>query len=168
VGALPHRDSPRPAGETELERVRIAAATGRLRFQLAVAAPMARFTPVAELHVGAPLPIAADALRFLPLNAGGGLEPLGILNEMRRYAYPMSQWAWGRTRRDGARTQREAKRISDARVLSFSHHSLRIRDLDARPPGEPATRPAARESGVDRSPRRCACGLARRVTGVPC
>jgi hypothetical protein len=111
------------AGESELERVRIAAATGRLRFQLAVAAPMARFTPVAELHVGAPLPIAADALRFLPLNAGGGLEPLGLLNEMRRYAYPMSQWAWGRTHRDGARTQREAERFSDARVPSLSHHS---------------------------------------------
>jgi hypothetical protein len=123
VGALPHPDSPRPAGETELERVRIAAGTGRLRFQLAVAAPMARFTPVAELHVGAPLPPAADALRFSPLHAGGGLEPLGVLNEMRRYAYPMSQWAWGRTLRDGAGTQREAERISDARGPSFSHHS---------------------------------------------
>jgi len=123
VGALPHPDSPHPAGETELERVRIAAATGCLRFQLAVAAPMARFTPVAELHVAAPLPTAAEALRFLPLNAGGGLEPLGLLNEMRRYAYPMSQWAWGRTRRDGSRTQREAERFSDARGRSFSRHS---------------------------------------------
>jgi hypothetical protein len=123
VGALPHADSPRPAGETELERVRIAAATGRLRFQLAVAAPMTRFTPVAELHVGAPLPTAADALRFLPLNAGGGLEPLGLLNEMRRYAYPMSQWAWGQTRRDGAQTQREAERFSGTRAPSSSHHS---------------------------------------------
>jgi hypothetical protein len=111
VGALPHPDSPRPAGETELERVRIAAATGRLRFRLAVAAPMGRFAPVAELHVEAPLPGAADALRFLPLTAGGGLEPVGVLNEMRRYAYPMSQWAWGRTRRDGARLQREAERL---------------------------------------------------------
>lgn len=63
VGALPHPDSPRPAGETELERVRTAAATGRLRFQLAVAAPMGRFTPVAELNVGPPLPSPADALR---------------------------------------------------------------------------------------------------------
>jgi hypothetical protein len=116
VGALPHADSPRPSGETELERVRIAAATGRLRFLLAVAAPMGRFTPVAELNVGPPLPSPADALRFLPLNGGGGLEPLGLLNEMRRYAYPMSQWAWGRTRRGGARTQREAERLSDASV----------------------------------------------------
>jgi hypothetical protein len=111
VGTLPHPDSPRAAGETELERVRIAAATGRLRFQLAVAAPMGRFAPVAELHVEAPLPSAADALRFLPLQAGGGLAPAGVLNEMRRYAYPMSQWAWRRTRRDGARLQREAERF---------------------------------------------------------
>jgi len=122
VGALPHANSPRPGGETELERVRIAAATGRLRFQLAVAAPMGRFRPVAELHVGPPLPTTADALRFLPLNAGGGLEPLGLLNEMRRYAYPMSQWTWGRTRRDGARAQREAERVTDANVPSSSHH----------------------------------------------
>jgi hypothetical protein len=110
VGALPHANSPRPAGETELERARIAAATGRLRFHIAVAAPMGRFAPVADLHVGAQLPSAADALRFMPLEAGGGLEPVGVLNEMRRYAYPMSQRAWGRTRRDGARLQREAER----------------------------------------------------------
>jgi hypothetical protein len=115
VGALPHPDSPRPAGETELERVRIAAATGRLRFRLAVAAPMGRFAPVAEVHVGAPLPGVVDALRFRPLAAGGGLEPVGLLNEMRRYAYPMSQWTWGRARRDGARLQREADRASFSR-----------------------------------------------------
>ena len=116
VGALPHPDSPRPAGETELERVRIAAATGRLRFHIAVAAPMGRFAPVAELQVGAQLPSAADALRFMPLKAGGGLEPVGVLNEMRRYAYPMSQRAWGWTRRDGARLQREAERLSEQAV----------------------------------------------------
>jgi len=58
-----------------------------------------------------PLPSAADALRFLPLTAGGGLETVGVLNEMRRYAYPMSQWTWRRTRRDGARLQREAERL---------------------------------------------------------
>jgi hypothetical protein len=111
VGALPRPDSPRPAPGTELERVRLAAATGRLRFDLAVAEPKGRFTPVAELHVEAPLPAAADALRFRPLRAGGGLEPVGLLNEMRRYAYPMSQWAWRQTVRDGARLQREAERL---------------------------------------------------------
>jgi hypothetical protein len=47
----------------------------------------------------------------MPLKAGGGLQPVGVLNEMRRYAYPMSQWAWGKTRRDGARLQREADRL---------------------------------------------------------
>jgi hypothetical protein len=118
VGALPHPDSPRPAGETELERVRIAAASGRLRFQLAVAELMGRFTPVAELHIGAPLPDAADALRFRPLKAGGGLEAVGLLNEMRRYAYPMSQWAWARTRRRGARLQHEAERLGNPPLAS--------------------------------------------------
>jgi hypothetical protein len=108
VGALPDPQSPRPGGRTELERARAAAATGRMRFHLAVATPMGRFRPVAELHVGAPLPPGADALRFSALNAGGGLEPTGVLNEMRRYAYPMSQFAWGRTQRDGRRAQRDA------------------------------------------------------------
>ena len=122
VGALPHPDSPRPAGGTELERVRIAAATGRLRFELAVAQPMGRFAPVAELHVGSPFPATADALRFRPLNAGGGLEPVGLLNEMRRYAYPLSQWAWGRTRPDGARTQREAERFCDTTAHTLVEH----------------------------------------------
>jgi hypothetical protein len=112
VGALPHPQSPRPAGDTELDRAGAAAATGRMRFHLAVATPMGRFRPVAELHIGPPLPPSADALRFSPLNAGGGLQPIGMLNEMRRYAYPMSQWAWGRTPRDGSRAQHHADRLS--------------------------------------------------------
>ena len=113
MGALPHPDSPRPAGETELERVRTAAATGRLRFQLAVGGAHG------TLHAGSRAERRAAASlprRRAPVTGGGGLEPLGLLNEMRRYAYPMSQWAWGRTRRDGARTQREAECLSDASV----------------------------------------------------
>jgi len=109
LGALAHPASPGGTGATELERARSAAATGRLRFRLAVAAPLGRMRPVGELHVGAPLPPAADALRFSPLNAGPGLEPVGVVNGMRRYAYPMSQWSWGRLRR-GA--QEAAERVS--------------------------------------------------------
>jgi hypothetical protein len=92
VGALPDPESAR-------------------RFLIAVARPMGRFVPVADLWVEEPLPEAADALRFRPLAAGGGLEPAGVLNAMRRYAYPMSQWAWGRAKADGARLQREADRL---------------------------------------------------------
>ena len=68
-------------------------------FDLAVAEVWGRFRPVAELRVAAPLPPETDALRFNPWNAGGGLEPTGLLNRLRDYAYPLSQRAWGRTRR---------------------------------------------------------------------
>jgi hypothetical protein len=94
VGALPRSDSPRPDGGDELERLAAAAATGALAFDLAVAPVSGRFRPVAELRVGARLPPEADALRFNPWNTGGGLEPVGLLNRLRDYAYPLSQRAW--------------------------------------------------------------------------
>jgi hypothetical protein len=96
VGALPRPDSPRFEGGTELERLAAAAATGRLAFDLAVAEVLGRFRPVAKLKVGAPLAPEADALRFNPWNTGGGLEPIGVLNRLRDYAYPLSQRTWGR------------------------------------------------------------------------
>jgi hypothetical protein len=119
VGALPHPDSPRPGGDTELERA-------DRRGHRSPALPACRDGAHGTLHAGRRAPrwaatsLPADALRFRPLNAGGGLEPVGLLNKMRRYAYPMSQWAWGRTRRDGPRTQREAERFSDATAPSSS------------------------------------------------
>jgi len=97
VGAVPRPDSPRPTGGNELERLAAAAATGALVFDLAVAEMWGRFRPVAELHLGDPLPPEADALRFNPWNAGGDLQPTGLLNRLRDYAYPLSQRAWGRT-----------------------------------------------------------------------
>src|SRR5215204_6149551 len=96
VGAVPRADSPRFENGNELERLAAAAATGALVFDLAVAEVWGRFRPVAELRVGDPLPPEADALRFNPWNAGGGLEPTGLLNRLRDYAYPLSQRAWGR------------------------------------------------------------------------
>ncbi len=96
VGALPRPDSPRLGAGDELERLAAAAATGALVFDLAVAEPWGRFRPVAELRIGDPLPDAADALRFNPFSSGGGLEPCGLLNRLRDYAYPLSQRAWGR------------------------------------------------------------------------
>ncbi|HEX2104597.1 MAG TPA: hypothetical protein VHF51_13160 [Solirubrobacteraceae bacterium] len=110
VGALPDERSPRPDGDDEFHRLRAAAATGQLRFQLAVASIMGTFRPVADIRIGAPLPATADALRFNPWNTGGGLEPAGVLNAMRRYAYPMSQWAWRQARR-GATLQDTAERV---------------------------------------------------------
>jgi hypothetical protein len=99
VGALPHPESPRVEGRNELVRLAAAAATGDLVFYLAVAEVWGRFQPVAELRVRTPLPPETDALRFNPWNTGGGLEPTGLLNRLRDYAYPLSQRAWGRGRR---------------------------------------------------------------------
>ena len=104
VGALPRPQSPRFGSGNELERLAAAAATGALVFDLAVARAWGRFEPVAELRVGDPLPAETDALRFNPWNAGGGLEPTGLLNRLRDYAYPLSQRAWGR----GGRAQDQA------------------------------------------------------------
>lgn len=94
VGAVPRRESPRYHGGTELERLAAEAATGELAFDLAVAEVWGRFRPAAELRVGDPLPPEADSLRFNPWNSGGGLEPAGVLNRLRDYAYPLSQRAW--------------------------------------------------------------------------
>lgn len=109
VGALPRPDSPRPQDGNELERLVSAAATQRLVFDLAVAEVWGRFEPVAELRVGAPLPPEADALRFNPWHTGGGIEPTGLINRLRDYAYPLSQRAWALT--GGADDQLAAERV---------------------------------------------------------
>lgn len=100
VGALP-KDGPRPDGENELDRLAKAAATGELRFDLAVASLMGRFRPVGEIRIGARLPDELDAIQMNPWNTGGGLEPAGFLNRLRDYAYPLSQAGW-RARQSGA------------------------------------------------------------------
>jgi hypothetical protein len=95
VGALPRADSPRPAGSGMYERLEAAAQTGKLAFDLAVAPLMGRFRPVGRLHVGKRLAPQMDALRFNPLNTGGGLRPAGDpLNRLRPYAYSRSQEGW--------------------------------------------------------------------------
>lgn len=111
VGVLPRPDSPRPAGRDELDRIRRAAATGNLRFDLATAAPGHRFSAVAELHIGEPLKADGDAMRFNPFNSGGGLRPAGFVNAMRRYAYPLSQAAWRRARPGATRAQDAAEQL---------------------------------------------------------
>jgi hypothetical protein len=110
VGALPDPRSPRPAGEDEFTRLELAAGTGRLRFQLAVASLKGRFQPVAELRIGSRLSPEIDALRFNPWNTGGGMAPTGVLNGARDRAYKLSQAAWRRTATDGAQRQDAADR----------------------------------------------------------
>jgi hypothetical protein len=76
-------------------------------FDLAVATLWGQFQPGAELRVGRSLPGQADALRFNPWNTGGGLQPAGILNRLRDYAYPLSQRAWALTGRAGEQAAAE-------------------------------------------------------------
>jgi hypothetical protein len=116
MGALPDPRSPRPGGDTEFERLELAAGTGQLCFQLAVAAPKSRFQPVAELRIGNQLAPDADALRFNPWNTGGGMAPSGILNGARDRAYKLSQAAWRRTAPDGAKRQDRADRSYGSRL----------------------------------------------------
>jgi hypothetical protein len=107
LGVVPDPTSPRPAGRDEFDRLARAAAGGRLRFGLAIAPVNGRFQRIATLHVRERLPDALDALRFSPFNCGGGLQPVGLLNRLRDYAYPLSQAAWAR-RDDRAAKQVEA------------------------------------------------------------
>lgn len=95
VGIQPVPDSPRPPGSTIEEKLDRAAATGGLRFKLSIAAPGGRFAPVGTLEVGRRLPDEHEGMRFNPWNTGGGLEPAGLLNRLRAYAYPASQAGWG-------------------------------------------------------------------------
>ena len=93
IGALPLPDSPRAPGPTADERLIRAAATGRLRFALAVAPYRGRFAPIGELIVGRRLPAGHDAVAFDPYNTGGGLEPTGALNRLRPRVYADSRAA---------------------------------------------------------------------------
>jgi hypothetical protein len=110
VGALPRRESPRPDGRDEFDRLEMAASTGRLAFDLAVAPVAGRFRPVGSLHIGRRLAPELDALRFNPWNTGGGMQPAGWLNGARDRAYRLSQGTWRRLRRDGAVRQDAADR----------------------------------------------------------
>jgi hypothetical protein len=105
IGALPRGDAPRPDGADELDRLARAAATGALRFDLAVAPLHGPFRAVGELHVGARLGPELDPLRFDPFLTGAGLVPTGAINRWRRAAYRRSQRAWRRTQPAGAHDQ---------------------------------------------------------------
>lgn len=96
LGALPRSGAQRPDGRSELDRAIDAARAGELIFDLAACGLWGRFRRVAELSIGDPLEAPADALRFNPWNTGGGLEPVGALNQLRAFVYPRSQSAWAR------------------------------------------------------------------------
>ena len=120
VGAVPRRDSPRPRGGDEFDRLDAAASTGRLAFDLAVAPVGGRFRPIGVVSIGRPLDRALDALRFNPWNTGNGIEPAGWLNGSRDRAYRLSQRAWRRARRGAAARQDEADRELERLALPVS------------------------------------------------
>ena len=64
------------------------------RFALEVAPPLGHWAEVGALELGARWgDDEADALRFNPLFTGGGIEPVGVLQTLRRRAYAGSQAA---------------------------------------------------------------------------
>jgi hypothetical protein len=129
LGLVPDDASPRPAGVDEFERLDRAARTGRLVFGLAVAPIGGRFRRVAILHVGERLPSSLDALPFDPLTCGGGLRPIGFLNRLRDYAYPMSQAAWAR--RGGRRAKQRQAIAQLAELRAADPHLARRSPADA-------------------------------------
>jgi hypothetical protein len=118
LGVTPDRGSPRASGTDEFDRLARAASTGRLRFGFAVAPIGRRFGRVGSLHIEERLPDSLDALRFNPFNSGGGLEPVGLLNRLRDYAYPLSQAAWARR---GGRGVEQRSAEAELHRIDHSH-----------------------------------------------
>ena len=73
-----------------------ATAAGELHFELLAADPSGPWRSIGALRLLDGLPTAqVDELRFSPFHRGGGLEPVGPVNAVRRLAYAASQWAGG-------------------------------------------------------------------------
>ena len=89
---------------TTLDQLRSAAVAGDVRFSLDAAPLRGDWAPVATLAVGAELPVAeAEGLRFNPANTGGSIEPVGVIQTIRRLAYEGSQR--GRSAPSGSRPE---------------------------------------------------------------
>lgn len=91
VGALP-LSAPRAGRPGAIHELVATAATGKLAFRLGLAPLWGRLDPVATLRVGERLPPdVVEGLAFNPWNCGGGIEPTGPFNGLRRSAYAGSQ-----------------------------------------------------------------------------
>lgn len=91
LGASTLRSGPPPAREADLAT---AVAAGNLRYRLELAdAPFGMWKGVATIRLGAPMAEAeAESLRFNPVeHTGGGIEPIGFFQTLRRLAYRGSQ-----------------------------------------------------------------------------
>jgi hypothetical protein len=95
VGAIPRSRPVERPGATDLAELVDAAARGPVRLDLAVSAPMGRWTPVAEIVLGERLEVEeGERVRFNPWNTGGGIRPTGPLMGVRAGAYVGSQAGW--------------------------------------------------------------------------
>ena len=95
-GARPLRTAGGPT--TLLGELPEEVASGRLRFALEVAEVTGPWQQVGVLTLGEPLdPVGDERLRFNPANSGGGIEPAGVLQGLRRLAYLGSQAGWSAT-----------------------------------------------------------------------
>lgn len=66
----------------------------RLRYAITVAEPTGPWQQVGVLEFGAQLGAPqSESLRFNAANAGGGIEPVGVLQALRRVTYAGSQAA---------------------------------------------------------------------------
>jgi hypothetical protein len=91
VGAVPRSDVPH-GGDSGLGGVALAASRGSLSYDLGLAAPLGRFSPVARVEVGDRLPDdESERLRFNVWNSGGGIRPAGPFQGVRLPAYEGSQ-----------------------------------------------------------------------------
>jgi hypothetical protein len=83
---------------TLLEELPEEVASGRLRYALDVADVTGPWRQVGVLTLGEPLaPVGDERLRFNTANSGGGIEPVGVLQGLRRLAYRGSQAGWSAT-----------------------------------------------------------------------
>ena len=86
LGAVPRPPADRRPGD--LPELVEAAARGELSFDLRVATPLGPWRTVARLDVGDRLDEEQeDALAFNSDRAGGGIEPVGLVNRIRGAAY---------------------------------------------------------------------------------
>jgi hypothetical protein len=92
VGARPVDDLGAAPAPTTFDELRKASTGGDLQYALDLAEPMGDWTEAALLEIGTELSDdEAEGLRFNPANAGGGFEPVGVLQTIRRRAYEGSQ-----------------------------------------------------------------------------
>jgi hypothetical protein len=89
-GARAERRGGSPADR--LDDLPAALESGDLRFVLEIADVRGPWTELGRLEVGNRLSAAdAETLRFNPAHTGGGIEPIGLLQTVRRLAYRGSQ-----------------------------------------------------------------------------